>query len=134
MWPSGGAFATRPEPIVPPAPVTFSTTTCWPKIFDIGPATSRATVSDGPPAWNGATMVTNRVGKSCARAPGAPASCSAAPSAAARPSHGLIIGILLGAPAQPALHLEHVDVARGLLVPGDAQRRAHRAPHRLGDG
>jgi hypothetical protein len=48
--------------MVPPAPVTFSTTTCWPKAFDIGVAIRRATVSEGPPAWNGATTVTNRVG------------------------------------------------------------------------
>ena len=42
--------------MVPPAPVTFSTTTCWPSAFPIGTATRRATVSDGPPAWNGATI------------------------------------------------------------------------------
>jgi hypothetical protein len=34
--------------------------------LDIGTAMSLATVSEGPPAWNGATIVTNRVGKSCA--------------------------------------------------------------------
>jgi hypothetical protein len=50
--------------MVPPAPVTFSTTTCWPKALDIGAAMSRATVSEGPPAWNGATIVTKRVGNS----------------------------------------------------------------------
>src|SRR5262245_59597381 len=54
--------------MVPPAPVTFSTTTCWPSAFDIGTAIRRATVSDGPPAWNGATMVMNREGNSCALA------------------------------------------------------------------
>ena len=43
--------------MVPPAPVTFSTTTCCPSAFDIGTAISRAVVSDGPPGGNGATIV-----------------------------------------------------------------------------
>ena len=30
--------------------------------------------------------------------------------------------------------LQHVHVAGGLLVPGRAERRTDRAPHRLGDG
>src|SRR3981189_1519503 len=63
--------------MVPPGPVTFSTPTCWPSTFDIGPAISRATVSDGPPAWNGDTIVMKRLGKSWASAAGATRSATA---------------------------------------------------------
>jgi hypothetical protein len=47
---------------VPPAPVTFSTMICWPRLRDIGSATRRVTVSVGPPAENGTTMVIVLVG------------------------------------------------------------------------
>ncbi len=32
-----------------PAPATFSTMTCWPRMRDMGSATMRATISVGPP-------------------------------------------------------------------------------------
>src|ERR1700694_1342921 len=52
----------------PPAPVTFSTTTVCPRLFVIRSAMIRAIVSVGPPAENGTTIVTGRVGKFCANA------------------------------------------------------------------
>src|SRR4051812_23932062 len=52
--------------MLPPAPVTFSTTTVCPRLFVIRSATIRAIVSVGPPAENGTTTVTGRVGKFCA--------------------------------------------------------------------
>src|SRR5471032_970872 len=52
--------------MVPPAPPTFSTIIVWPSDFIMLCATRRATVSVGPPAPNGTTMVIARVGKSWA--------------------------------------------------------------------
>ncbi len=66
--PSGAARATRPVPRLPPAPATFSMTTGWPSTERIGSERMRAIVSDGPPAGNGAMMVTGRAGKDCAAA------------------------------------------------------------------
>src|SRR3954469_4443299 len=54
--------------MLPPAPVTFSTTTVWPRFFVIRSAMMRAIVSVGPPAENGTTIETGRVGKFCADA------------------------------------------------------------------
>src|ERR1041385_5618849 len=44
--------------MLPPAPVTFSTRTVWPRLFVIRSAMMRAIVSVGPPAENGTTTVT----------------------------------------------------------------------------
>src|SRR3954465_7436397 len=74
MWPmltmyaAGAARTTRLTPMLPPAPVTFSTTTVWPRLFVIRSAMIRAIVSVGPPAENGTTTVTGRTGKFCADA------------------------------------------------------------------
>ena len=57
VYPSGGAFATRAAPMVPPAPPTFSTMICVLRDFPIATPRSRATVSVGPPAANGTTTV-----------------------------------------------------------------------------
>src|SRR5262249_47063707 len=65
---SGAALATRLEPVMPPAPGTFSITTCWPRISLNRAARMRASVSIGPPAAYGTTMVIARVGQSCALA------------------------------------------------------------------
>src|SRR5205085_10374927 len=54
--------------MLPPAPVTFSTTTVCPRLFVIRSAMIRAIVPVGPPAENGTTIVTGRVGKFCADA------------------------------------------------------------------
>src|SRR5262245_25582361 len=53
---------------MPPAPPTFSITTCWPSVSLMRCATTRPIVSCGPPAANGMIMVTGRVGYSCALA------------------------------------------------------------------
>ena len=68
VYPSFGAATTRPTPMVPPAPPTFSTITVWPSDFDITPASVRATVSVGPPATKGTTIVTGLAGYACAPA------------------------------------------------------------------
>src|SRR5262245_24303733 len=65
---------------MPPAPPTFSTTTVWPSNSPMRCATMRPMVSCGPPAANGMTMVTGRVGKSWA--PAGAANASAAKAAA----------------------------------------------------
>src|SRR5712692_5604993 len=54
---------------MPPAPPTFSTITCWPRVSLRPDARMRPIVSTGPPAANGTTMVSaRRAGQSCARA------------------------------------------------------------------
>src|SRR4051794_17158559 len=65
--PSGADFATASAPILPPAPVRFSTITGWPRCSDILAATMRPTVSTAPPAANGTTIRIGRFGKFCAR-------------------------------------------------------------------
>src|SRR6478609_2355933 len=52
----------RPAPMLPPAPVTFSMTTGWPSEVLMRSATMRASVSTGPPAANGTTIVIERDG------------------------------------------------------------------------
>src|SRR4051794_2696957 len=51
---------------MPPAPPMFSTTICCPRLSLTRGAMSRAATSTGPPAVNGTTIVTGRVGHSCA--------------------------------------------------------------------
>src|SRR5262249_46208383 len=60
--PSGAARATRPVPMVPPAPVGFSMITDCPSGPLIRSARMRASVSVGPPAEKGTTMVMGRDG------------------------------------------------------------------------
>ena len=63
VWPSGAALATLPAPSVPPAPPTFSMITVWLfRPLRSTSAKSRATLSVGPPAANGTTMVTGLSG------------------------------------------------------------------------
>src|ERR1700733_3928176 len=57
VYPSAAARATRPTPIVPAAPVTFSRMIDWPSNSCILAATIRASASVGPPAENGNTIV-----------------------------------------------------------------------------
>src|SRR5712671_1012710 len=63
MEPSGGALATRAAPDMPPAPPMFSAMICWPSFSESLCANNRATRSTGPPAGNGTTRVTGRVGQ-----------------------------------------------------------------------
>jgi hypothetical protein len=51
-----------------PAGTRVSTMACWPSTSLIRPAMTRPSTSVGPPAANGMTIVTGRVGKSCAPA------------------------------------------------------------------
>jgi hypothetical protein len=67
---------------MPPAPPTFSTITCWPRISDSRAATIRPMMSAPPPAANGTTMVMGRLGQLCAAA-GAWAATQAKTDAAA---------------------------------------------------
>jgi hypothetical protein len=63
VWPSGGAFATRSMPMLPPAPARLSTTTAWPHFSDSFWPTIRASASDAPPGACGTTRRTGLVGK-----------------------------------------------------------------------
>jgi len=49
VWPSAGAWATRPAPMLPPAPGLFSTITL-PRLAAAASASERAAASSGPPA------------------------------------------------------------------------------------
>ena len=51
---------------MPPAPPTFSKTTVWPKSSERRDAKMRPMASAALPAANGYTMVTGRIGQSCA--------------------------------------------------------------------
>ena len=62
VCPSGAARATRPVPMLPEAPPTFSTTIGWPSVARICSPMMRTSVSLGPPAGNGTTTVTGRDG------------------------------------------------------------------------
>src|SRR5262249_25903864 len=62
VYPSGAARATRPRLIVPAAPLTFSIITGCPSETCILAAIIRASVSVGPPAANGNTIVMGRDG------------------------------------------------------------------------
>src|SRR5688572_27221769 len=62
VYPSGAACDTSPAATVPPAPSTFWTTIWTPSLADMGSAINRVTVSVGPPAENGTTMVMFRSG------------------------------------------------------------------------
>src|SRR5262245_51477706 len=66
---------------MPPAPPMFSTITCRPKTSDKRALRMRPTMSVAPPATYGTTMVTGRVGQSCAKL-----FCEVEKSAAAPPA------------------------------------------------
>src|SRR6476661_4789580 len=65
-YPSGGAFATRAAPIMPPAPPAFSTITCWPNSSPRRGVKTRIRPSLPPPAARGITIVMGRLGQSWA--------------------------------------------------------------------
>ena len=60
--PSGAARATRPTPMLPPAPVTFSMMIDCPSEVRMCSARMRASVSVGPPAEYGTIRVMGRDG------------------------------------------------------------------------
>src|SRR5918998_1188352 len=84
VWPSAGAASAASEPITPPEPPRFSTTTGWPGPSDIVWAQMRATRSAAPPGAKGTTIRSGRLGygasgPACAAAiPGAPRASAAA--------------------------------------------------------
>src|SRR5262245_34594703 len=61
-YPSGGAFATSPTLIVVPPPGRFSTSTGWPRPFDMSCARSRPRKSTTPPGGYGTTSLIGRAG------------------------------------------------------------------------
>ena len=96
-----------------------------PAAFDIGPAMSRATVSEGPPAWKGATIVTNRLGKSCVFAPDAQTQIAAAIKIAVQ-FMAYSLSVL-------TLHLEDLHATHRFLPPMLRNRRTYPAPHSFRD-
>src|SRR5262249_52805640 len=72
VYPSGFARIARVEPVVPPAPATFSMTICWPSVRDMCSLTMRAVTSVPPPAGNGTIMVIGRDGNGWADAASTP--------------------------------------------------------------
>jgi hypothetical protein len=84
----------RAEPVMPPAPATFSTMTVWPKTSPMRAATMRPRISVGPPAANGMTMVSEREGKSSARAGSAQANVAAANAATIRNFMSMVLGLV----------------------------------------
>src|SRR5712691_4693448 len=106
VYPSAPAFAAAAVPIRPPAPLRFSTMTCWPRASEKAGARVRAVMSTLPLGGQGTTIFTARVGKSWAMAP-------AAAAAIARVGiHRLIIYPLRrsGAPAERRTRFSHTGV------------------------
>jgi hypothetical protein len=90
VCPSGAAEATAFEPIAPVAPGRFSTTTGCPSEVASRSASTRATMSPVPPAENGTTSRTVRVGYCCAYAGSASAPDATTKTAAKRRSAGIV--------------------------------------------
>src|SRR5215510_13934211 len=74
VYPSGSALATDAAPMVPPAPVRFSTTTAWPSRAASWSETVRAMMSMALPAVTGTITRSGLLGQACACA-----SCVGAP-------------------------------------------------------
>src|SRR5216684_3366852 len=68
VYPSALDLATAAVPIRPPAPPRFSTMTCCPRASEKAGATVRAVMSTLPLGGQGTTILTGRLGKSCAKA------------------------------------------------------------------
>src|SRR3954449_9519170 len=90
VYPSGLEFFACSGARMPPALGLFSTMIVWPSGLAIACATTRATVSVGPPAAYGTSMVRFLVGYCCA-----PAVPAASASAKATMRAAFIGGILL---------------------------------------
>ena len=59
VYPSGAAFATRSDPMLPPAPPRLSITNGFPSSSCRPFAIGRAAISDGPPGGQGTIIVTD---------------------------------------------------------------------------
>lgn len=68
VWPSGAALATASVPMLPAAPLLFSTMKGWPSLAARRSPITRATRSGVEPASNGTTTFTGPCGHSCERA------------------------------------------------------------------
>ena len=68
VWPSGAAFATTSDPMLPPAPGRLSTMNCWLNDSESLAATSRAVTSTPPPDTAPTMIRTGRDGYGCAPA------------------------------------------------------------------
>src|SRR6266849_6054564 len=101
VYPSALAFATAAVPIRPPAPLRFSTMTCWPRASENAGATVRAVMSTLPLGGQGTTIFTVRLGKSCALAPAA---------AAAIARTGIHRVIICPSPAERRTRFSHTGV------------------------
>src|SRR5438270_639866 len=97
--PSAAARATRLVPTMPAAAPTFSTITCWCRISLSRGANTRPITSNAPPAANGTTMVTGRVGHSCAGALAVVAASAAMATTIRRASMGILPDARTVAPA-----------------------------------
>src|SRR5262250_2504147 len=84
VYPSGAARATRPVPMLPVAPPTFSMMMVWPSAVRMPSAIRRPTTSVSPPGGNGTIIVIGRDGYACARAARGTAGSAAAPAARCR--------------------------------------------------
>src|SRR5580704_2355160 len=105
--PSGGDFATAAVPVLPEAPVRFSTTTVTPSRCARPACASRATASTEPPGGNGTTILIG---------PGGQVSACAASACAASASAGRA-----SAAASTTERLDHLAIAhppdRAFLFP-----------------
>src|SRR2546430_1208273 len=150
-YPSGGLFIAVSMPIVPPAPVRFSITTCWPSSRDICSPITRATKSSPPPAASGTMNRTGRFGQSCAAAALAKTTAPTKPAnnltALIGPSHDRSILTICQTPLSPSgdaawyplsypewtrttsglsgLCRRHHDLDQILAFERDAEARAH---------
>src|SRR6266568_6969384 len=101
---------------MPPAPPTFSTITCWPKTSERRGARTRPRASAPPPAANGTTMVTGRVGQFCALAIIAIMGSASTPASAAAM---VVLGIVTSW-FKFASSLLRLFCGRGRSLPGHA--------------
>ena len=72
VYPSAGDLATASTPIMPSAPVLFSTSTGWPRIGASFCAMMRGTTSPAPPAGKGTMMRSGLAGQVWPKTEGAP--------------------------------------------------------------
>src|SRR5712691_7049438 len=106
VYPSAPDFATAAVPIRPPAPLRFSTMTCWPRASEKAGATVRAVMSTLPLGGQGTTIFTARLGKSWAKAPAAAATIA---------KTGIHRWIICLPPAEWGTRFSHTVVASGFV-------------------
>src|SRR5438094_37208 len=103
---------------MPAAAPMFSTITCWCRICESGGVNTRAMTSNAPPAANGTTKVSGRVGQSCACVGAAAAMSATTAAQMRRDRHDLVARHhqrLAGAGAVFAAFIQHFGEARPRL-------------------